>query len=60
MTDRAMEALSQEQVMAIEQKHPLGPGTPSDVARAAVFLLAPATTWITGIDLVVDGGYSAQ
>jgi|KBSSwiStaDraftv2_1062776.scaffolds.fasta_scaffold45552_4 NAD(P)-dependent dehydrogenase (short-subunit alcohol dehydrogenase family) len=60
MTDRALETLSHQQVMAIEERHPLGPGTPSDVARAAVFLLAPATTWITGIDLVVDGGYSAQ
>jgi NAD(P)-dependent dehydrogenase (short-subunit alcohol dehydrogenase family) len=38
----------------------LGLGTPADVARAAVFLLAPATSWITGIDLIVDGGYCAQ
>ena len=60
MTDSALSMLSQEQVSAIEQKHPLGPGTPTDVARAAVFLLAPGTRWITGTDLVVDGGYSAH
>jgi NAD(P)-dependent dehydrogenase (short-subunit alcohol dehydrogenase family) len=60
MTDNALGMLSQEQVAEIERRHPLGPGAPSDVAGAAVFLLAPATTWITGIDLVVDGGYSAQ
>lgn len=60
MTDTALSILSSEQVTAIEAKHPLGPGTPADVARAAVFLLAPATTWITGTDLTVDGGYSAQ
>ncbi|HWP99579.1 MAG TPA: SDR family oxidoreductase [Vicinamibacterales bacterium] len=60
MTDRALGLLSPEQLTAIEQKHPLGPGTPADVARAAVFLLAPATSWITGTDLAVDGGYSAQ
>lgn len=60
MTDDALGVLSPEQVAAITDKHPLGLGTPADVARAAVFLLAPATTWITGIDLVVDGGYSAQ
>jgi NAD(P)-dependent dehydrogenase (short-subunit alcohol dehydrogenase family) len=29
------------------------------VAKAAVFLLAPQNSWITGIDLVVDGGYTA-
>jgi NAD(P)-dependent dehydrogenase (short-subunit alcohol dehydrogenase family) len=60
MTDHALDTLSPEQAAAIEQKHPLGVGMPVDVARAAVFLLAPATTWITGTDLVVDGGYSAQ
>jgi NAD(P)-dependent dehydrogenase (short-subunit alcohol dehydrogenase family) len=60
MTGAALHALSPEQVAAIEQRHPLGPGSPADVARAALFLLAPATGWITGIDLAVDGGYSAQ
>jgi NAD(P)-dependent dehydrogenase (short-subunit alcohol dehydrogenase family) len=60
MTDKALSVLSSAQVTAIEEKHPLGPGTALDVARAAVFLLAPATSWITGIDLAVDGGYSAQ
>ena len=60
MTDAALSALSAEQIAALQQKHPLGLGTPADVARAAVFLLAPATKWITGIDLVVDGGYCAQ
>ena len=60
MTDHALDTLSPEQASAIENKHPLGVGMPIDVARAAVFLLAPATTWITGTDLVVDGGYSAQ
>jgi NAD(P)-dependent dehydrogenase (short-subunit alcohol dehydrogenase family) len=60
MTDAALGDLTAEQVAAIEQKHPLGLGTPADVARAALFLLAPATSWITGTELIVDGGYSAQ
>jgi NAD(P)-dependent dehydrogenase (short-subunit alcohol dehydrogenase family) len=60
MTGAALDALSPEQIAAIEQKHPLGKGAPVDVARAALFLLAPGTTWITGVDLPVDGGYSAQ
>jgi NAD(P)-dependent dehydrogenase (short-subunit alcohol dehydrogenase family) len=60
MTMSALDTLSPDQAAAIERKHPLGIGAPVDVARAAVFLLAPATTWITGTDLVVDGGYSAQ
>jgi NAD(P)-dependent dehydrogenase (short-subunit alcohol dehydrogenase family) len=60
MTDQALGLLTKEQVRALEEKHPLGPGAPADVARAAVFLLAPATAWITGTDLAVDGGYAAQ
>jgi NAD(P)-dependent dehydrogenase (short-subunit alcohol dehydrogenase family) len=60
MTGAALDALSPEQIAAIEQKHPLGRGAAVDVARAALFLLAPGTTWITGVDLPVDGGYSAQ
>ncbi|WP_328393232.1 SDR family oxidoreductase [Nocardia sp. NBC_00416] len=31
-------------------------GTPDDIAHAAAFLLDPATSFVTGIDLLVDGG----
>ncbi|MEV0232195.1 SDR family oxidoreductase [Nonomuraea sp. NPDC050786] len=31
-------------------------GTPADIAAAAVFLCSPAAGWITGQNLVVDGG----
>ncbi len=42
-----------------EAMHALGRlGTPDDVARAIVFLLDPANSWITGQVLAVDGGLS--
>lgn len=42
-----------------EAMHALGRlGTPEDVARAIVFLLDPANSWITGQVLAVDGGLS--
>jgi NAD(P)-dependent dehydrogenase (short-subunit alcohol dehydrogenase family) len=38
---------------------PLGKlGLPSDVADAVLFLLSPAARWISGVNLVVDGGMS--
>lgn len=60
MTHRSLEMLSADHVERLKAAHPLGPGTPQDVARAAVFLLAPASRWITGADLAVDGGFTAQ
>jgi NAD(P)-dependent dehydrogenase (short-subunit alcohol dehydrogenase family) len=33
-------------------------GRPDDVAAACLFLVSPAAAWITGVNLVVDGGIS--
>ncbi len=60
MTEKALSILSKEQVANLANAHPLGIGAPEDVARAAAFLLAPQNTWITGADLIIDGGYSAR
>lgn len=40
--------------------YPLGTGEPQAAANALVFLLGSASAWITGIQLIVDGGYSAR
>ena len=60
MTRQSLGVLSAEHVAKLEAAHPLGTGQPEDVARPAVFLLAPGTRWITGADLAVDGGFTAQ
>lgn len=35
-------------------------GTPQDIANAALFLASDEASYITGVDLLVDGGYSAS
>jgi len=48
-------------VERLRQRAPLGRlGTAKDVADAVLFLLSPAARWISGTNLVVDGGMSAQ
>lgn len=51
--------LPREERRALEASHPLGLGSPEDVANAAWFLAGPESKWITGVDLSVDGGYRA-
>ncbi|GAC1633040.1 MAG: glucose 1-dehydrogenase [Nevskia sp.] len=40
--------------------HPLGHfGAPDDIASAVLYLASDASKWVTGSELVVDGGYTA-
>ncbi|KAL4748255.1 hypothetical protein BDW72DRAFT_156679 [Aspergillus terricola var. indicus] len=45
----------------LNRRHPLkGPGLPDDVARMAVVLASEDASWVTGVCLPVDGGYTAR
>lgn len=60
MTKRMFETLPESSVAKIISEHPLGLGTPDDIAQLAVFLLSDLSRWITGSEIVIDGGYSAR
>ena len=45
---------------SVQSLHPLGVGRPEDVADAVEFLSSDRARWITGQEIVVDGGRSAR
>ena len=59
ITNKSIEDLSLEVIQQDEKKYPLGYGEPSQVANPIIFLLTEASSWITGQNLVLDGGRTA-
>jgi len=57
MYDTAESVASKEKMTEYMERYPLGVGHPDDVANAAIFLLSEASRWITGINMVLDGGF---
>lgn len=57
--DEAESAISAEVMEKHGEHYPLGFGTPEDIAHAVLFLLSDASKWITGTELVMDGGLTA-
>ena len=49
-----------EQRKQTEALHLLGLGDPNDIANACIYLLSDASRWVTGSNLVVDGGYTTR
>jgi NAD(P)-dependent dehydrogenase (short-subunit alcohol dehydrogenase family) len=55
--DSAEAAISKQEMDKHMEGYPLGVGFPEDVAHAAIYLLSPASRWVTGINLTLDGGF---
>ncbi len=60
MSNNAVYTQDEESLEKIKSYHPLGLGKPEDVANSCMFLLSDASRWITGTNLIVDGGYTAR
>ena len=53
--------VSQDQLEADIKNYPLGRyGKPVDVALAMIYLLSDASSWITGDNIVIDGGLTLK
>jgi NAD(P)-dependent dehydrogenase (short-subunit alcohol dehydrogenase family) len=60
MFDNLYDRISPEQIDKIISEYPLGIGSPEDVANACIYLLSDASRWVTGTNLIVDGGFTAR
>jgi NAD(P)-dependent dehydrogenase (short-subunit alcohol dehydrogenase family) len=60
MTENAKTLTSSQEVSEAEKAYPLGYGTTTDVAALVVFLLSDASKWMTGSELIFDGGLTLK
>lgn len=60
MVEQNARQMTAEALAQNEAAYPLGVGQPEDVANAALFLLSGLSAWMTGHNLVVDGGYTLR
>lgn len=60
LMEKMLASLNEEQRNERISGFPLGIGKPSDVANVAHFLLSDAARWITGQNIIVDGGYTSK
>lgn len=60
MMQKALDAMSEEDRQKRVNGFPLGLGLTTDVSNACIYLLSDASRWVTGQNLIVDGGYTAK
>ncbi|UKB83000.1 SDR family oxidoreductase [Chryseobacterium sp. MEBOG06] len=60
MTQNLFSQLSEDNVKDILEMHPLGIGKTEDVVPTIKFLISSGSKWITGQNIIIDGGYSIQ
>ena len=53
--------ISEEQLKENMAKYPLGRfGKPEDIANCAIYLLSDASSWMTGSNILIDGGFTLK
>lgn len=49
-----------ENIELAEKEYPLGYGTTSNVSDQTIYLLSDHSVWMTGTDIILDGGYTLK
>lgn len=60
MMKEALDTMTKEERDNRIEGFPLGLGQTTDISNACIYLLSDASKWVTGINLVVDGGYTIK
>jgi NAD(P)-dependent dehydrogenase (short-subunit alcohol dehydrogenase family) len=60
MTTQAIEASGDDNMHKAADAYPLGYGQPEDIAGLAVYLLSDAGKWMTGSEIIMDGGLTLK
>lgn len=60
MTKKMFENSSEQNNKNKFEMHPFGYGKTEDIANGCIYLLSDSSKWITGTNLIIDGGYSAK
>jgi NAD(P)-dependent dehydrogenase (short-subunit alcohol dehydrogenase family) len=58
MTLNSLASVSKEQLENNEKMYPLGYGQPIQIANLIEFLISEKSNWVTGVDYIIDGGFS--
>ena len=57
LTSQSVEASSEEAMQKQRNQYPLGFGEPKDVAHLVKYLLSEDCKWMTGTEIILDGGF---
>lgn len=60
MMQKALDYMTEEERKKRIDGFPLGLGNTSDISNACIYLLSDASRWVTGQNLIIDGGYTIQ
>ncbi|MBR5033739.1 MAG: SDR family oxidoreductase [Bacteroidales bacterium] len=60
MMQKALDEMQEDDRIKRVVGFPLGLGQTTDISNACVYLLSDASRWVTGQNLIVDGGFTAQ